>query len=277
MRLRTLLTAALFFTASPIAAAEPANIAPESKTSSEVMRVIGLDRIFPQFGQTVAASPRQGGVTDARFLEAWESVAASAFSGADLAARLEATLSGSIAAAEWAKIDDFLLSPLGHRVTELERATHAIAPERHIAAIAKGQTIYLGTSPRRRDQLEELLALSGADMTFTMLGESIRGMALGLHLSVHGQLQLPWEEIDAGVASRLAGMRQSLVEATRGTFALTYGELSEAELEAYLDFLRHPATRKFYTVATLAVGAIIRETMFGLGEDVAARLRRVDI
>jgi hypothetical protein len=125
--------------------------------------------------------------------------------------------------------------------------------------------------------LEELLALSGAEVTFAMLGESIRGMAIGRHLLAQGDFDIPWEEIDALVAARLAGMRQSLAEASRGALALTYHELSDAELTAYLEFLRTPATRKFYTVTSMTVGALIRESMFTLGEDMAARLQRVDI
>ena len=114
-------------------------------------------------------------------------------------------------------------------------------------------------------------------MTFAMIGESIRGMALGLHLAAHGELELPWDEIDEGVQRQLSGLHESLAEASRGALALTYADLSEAELETYLAFLRQPATRRFHAVASATIGTLIRETMFALGEDVAARLARVDI
>jgi hypothetical protein len=271
MRLRALFVALVLLGALPAAAAERA------PTSSSIMHSMGLDQLFAQFGRNMALSPRRQGVTDERFLDAWESVASDAFARSELNARLRTTLSRGLEPAELARIEDFLRSPFGSRVTQLEQAVQALPAERQIAAVAKGQTLYLSTSETRRELFEELLDLSGAEVTFAMLGESIRGMAVGLHLVSKGDLDIPWEEIDAGVQRQLAGMRQSLAEAIRGTVALTYDELSDAELEAYVEFLRSPATRKFYAVTSVTIGAVIRETMFTLGEDVALRLQRVDI
>jgi hypothetical protein len=121
------------------------------------------------------------------------------------------------------------------------------------------------------------MTLSGAEMTFTMLGESLRGMAMGLHLSAKGDIELSWDEIDAEVQSKLSDLRESLVDATRSTLAVTYADLSDAELETYLEFLRAPATRKFYTVVATAIGQIIEETMFDIGQDMAARLSAVSV
>lgn len=281
MRLRTLLTAFALLCALPAVAVEPASFMPSAAApaaaSATVMQSMGLDQLFVQFGRNMALSPRRQGLDDERFLDAWESETASAFARDELNARLQAMLNRSLEPDELARIDAFLLSPFGARVTRLEQATQALPAERQIAAIAKGQTLYFDTSDTRRALFEELLELSGTEMTFAVLAESIRGMAIGMHLFAHGDLEIPWEEIDAAVDGHLRGLRQSLAEATRGALALTYSELSDAELEAYLDFLRTPATRKFYAVTSATVAAIIRETMFTLGEDVAARLQRVDI
>jgi hypothetical protein len=121
------------------------------------------------------------------------------------------------------------------------------------------------------------MQLSGAEMSFAMLGESLRGMALGLHLSAKGDIALSWDEIDASVTAQLDGLEESLVDATRSTLAFTYADLSDEDLETYLEFLRAPATRKFYTTAATAIGDIMKETMFGIGQDVAARLSAVAI
>jgi hypothetical protein len=245
--------------------------------SAEVMRSMGLDQLFVQFGRNMASGPRGQGVTDEDFLAAWEGATRDIFAREELNSRLVRMLDRGLDAAELACVQDFLASPFGSRVTWLEQRAQATPPENQIAAIARGQTLYLKAPPGRRALLEELLVLSGAEVTFAMLGESIRGMAVGRHLLARGDFDIPWEEIDALVAARLAGMRQSLAEASRGALALTYHELSDAELTAYLEFLRTPATRKFYTVTSVTVGALIRESMFTLGEDMAARLQRVDI
>lgn len=246
-------------------------------TSSDLIHTIGLDNVFVQFGRAIAGSPRQRGIADPRFLETWESTALRAFGDGRLNARLEQRLSRILSDTELAGIDGFLASPFGQRVSRLEQATQSIAADQQVAALAKGQALYWRVSERRKAQLEELLSLSGAEMTFAVIGESIRGMALGLKLSSGGDIETPWEEIDNAVKLQLGGMRESLAEAARGTLAYTYSDLTDAELEAYLGFLRSPAARKFYNTATLAVGDIIRETMFGLGESVAVSMRRVDI
>ncbi|RYE76008.1 MAG: hypothetical protein EOP19_25130, partial [Hyphomicrobiales bacterium] len=63
--LRALLVAlALLIAPLPLSAAEPA--------SGALMRQIGFDTLFQQFGSTLALSPRRHGIGDERFLAAWE-------------------------------------------------------------------------------------------------------------------------------------------------------------------------------------------------------------
>ena len=246
-------------------------------TSGALMRQIGFDVLFRDFGTTLAVSPRQHGVGDERFLAAWEKCTSAAFTGDELNQRLQQGLSASLSDDEMQSVGSFLASPLGLRLAGLERTTREIAPERQIETLAKGKTLYFVLPETRRARFEEVMSLSGADVTFTMLGESLRGMAMGLHLSAKGDIDLSWDEIDAEVQAKLAGLRESLVDATRSTLAFTYADLSDDELETYLEFLRAPATRKFYAAVTVAIGQIIEETMFDLGQDVAARLSAVAI
>lgn len=280
MRLCTALVALALLVAPPAIAGETAagraEIAPAA-VSADVMRSMGLDQLFTQFGRSIAQGPRQQGITDEHFLAAWEPVTRDLFARDELNARLVRMLERGLEAAELARVRDFLNSPFGSRVTRLEQQAQATGSEEQIAAIARGQVLYLQADAGRRALLEELLELSGAELTFAVLGESLRGMAVGMHLMAHGDLDVPWEEIDALVEARLVGMRQSLAEASRGALALTYAELSNDELADYAEFLASPATRKFYTVASVTVGALIREAMFALGEDVAARLQRVAV
>lgn len=270
MMLRALIFAlALLVAPLPLTAAEPA--------ADALMRQAGMDNLFRDFGATLALSPRQHGVGDARFLSAWEKTTSTAFRDEALNRRLAERLSESLNDEEMTGIGAFLASPLGLRLAGLERATRDIAPERQMETLAKGKTLYFVAPESRRARFDEVMQLSGAEMSFAMLGESLRGMALGLHLSAKGDIALSWADIDAHIKSQLDGMEDSLADATRSTLAFTYAELSDDDLEAYLDFLRAPATRKFYATLTLAIGEIIEETMFGIGQDVAARMGAVAI
>ncbi len=241
------------------------------------MRQAGMDSLFRDFGSMLSLSPRQHGVSDKRFLSAWETCASAAFADGGLNQRLVDRLGQNLSPEDMAGIGDFLASPLGLKLAGLERATREIAPGRQIETLAKGKTLYLLAPVPRRASIDEVMALSGAEMSFAMLGESLRGMALGLHLSAKGDVALSWEQIDADVTAQLDGLEDSLADATRSTLAFTYAGLSDDDLGSYLDFLRTPATRKFYATLTLAIGEIIEETMFGIGRDVAARLGAVAI
>lgn len=244
--------------------------------STALIEAIGLDNVFAQFGQTISTAPRASGIADQSFLAIWESAAPEAFGDQRLKARLQASLARTLRDDEVASVAAFLASPFGQRVTRLEQASQGMDTAAQLAALAKGQTLYWRLSEQRRVQFEGLLELSGAQLTFAVIGESLRGMALGLNLS-SGDIETPWQEIDSAVRTELEGMKQSLTEAARAALAFTYADLTDAELEAYLAFLRTPEARNFYAAATLAVGAIIRDTMVELGESVARRMRRVSI
>ena len=129
----------------------------------------------------------------------------------------------------------------------------------------------------RQVQIGEVLRLGSAEVTFGMLKESLRGMALGLHLSKDDGLTVPWEEIDAVVGKELAGMEESLRDASLGTLAYALSPLSDAELAGYLDFLRAPGTQKFQAVTALTIGRAIHDAMGTLGTGLAARLAAVAI
>jgi len=114
-------------------------------------------------------------------------------------------------------------------------------------------------------------------VTFAMLKESLRGMALGLHLSKRGDLSVPWEEIDARVTAELSGMETSLREASLGALAFALAALTDEELGAYVAFLKAPGTQKFQALTAVVIGRAIHEAMGTLGTAVAARMAAVAI
>jgi hypothetical protein len=274
------LVAALTLICAPLSATALDKVALETRAPSadSVLRSIGFGDLFARFGQSIAASARQQGMTDERFVSAWEVTALEAFSDGRLDREFAVRVSAEVDPTDLQSIAMFLGSPFGTKVTALEHATQTVPETEKLGVIAKGQMLYWRISDRRRQQLDELMTLSGADVGFTMVAESLRGMAIGLHLSrADGDLMVPWAEIDAEVAAQLGGINESLTEAARAALAYTYEPLSDDELEAYLEFLRQPGTRKVYGAATLAIGDIIQRTLFGLGESLALRLSRVSI
>lgn len=263
--------------APPAFAFEATTVAAPVVGPEDVLQSAGFGDVFGAFGRSIIFSPRQQGVTDERFLRAWERDVAVAFGSGALNAELVNRLD-ALDPADLEGVAGFLGSPFGLRVASLEHAAQAVPVDRQLAVLAKGQTLYWSISDTRRAQFDELMQLSGMDVSFALLSETLRAAAVSLHMSQDtGDLEVPWEEIDAGVTEQLSGMHDRLLEATRATFAYTYESLTDAELEEYLAFLRAPSAQKFYGAATVAVGDIIRRTMLDIGQRVAARLNAIQI
>jgi hypothetical protein len=263
--------------APPVAAFEATTVAAPGAGPADVLRSAGFGNVFAAFGESIVFSPRQQGVTDERFLRAWENDVAVAFGSGALNDELVDRL-GALDPADLAGVAGFLGSSFGLRVAALEHAVQSVPAGQQLAVLAKGQTLYWRISDTRRAQFDELMHLSGMEVSFAILSETLRAAAVSLHMSQDtGDLEVPWAEIDAGVTEQLSGMHDRLLEATRATFAYTYESLTDEELETYLAFLRAPAAQNFYGAATVAVGDIIRRTMLDLGQRVAARLNAVQI
>jgi hypothetical protein len=273
MRVLTLcacLMAALFLTvAVPLAA--------DAALSERVTARVGPEAVFLRFGESVALSARHGRIGDANFRAAWEAVTRKAFAARGLDGLLAERLESELDDEELAAIDSFFSSELGQRIGALEAAVQHVPADAQIAVIAKGQALLLKASPARQRQLQQVFALGSADVTFAMLRESLRGLALGLHLARGGDLTVPWEEIDAAVAAELFGMEASLKDASLGTLAYALEPLTDDELAAYLSFLSAPGTQKFQALTALTIGRAIQETMGRLGTAVADRLSAVAI
>jgi hypothetical protein len=253
------------------------SFADEAKPAERVAARLGLESVYAQFGETVALSVERGGVGDARFRAAWQAVARECFAPAGLEASLARQLDTELSPEEVAAIDSFLSSELGQRIGTLETAIQQVTPEAQLDLVARGHVLLFRASPERRARIDAVLKLGSAEVTFAMLKESLRGLALGLHLSRNAKLTVPWEEIDAAIGAELAGMEESLRDASLGALAYALSPLSDEELGSYVEFLRAPGTKKFQALTALTIGRAIQRAMSALGTTVAARLSAVSI
>jgi hypothetical protein len=247
------------------------------RLAERVAARLGLEAVYAQFGETVAHSVEHGSVGDVRFRATWRAVARKAFAPAGLEALLATQFETELSLDEMAALEAFFSSELGQRIGTLETAVQHVPADAQVNVVAKGHVLLFRASPERRAQIDDVLKLGSAEVTFGMLKESLRGMALGLHLSKDAGVTVPWEEIDAAIGAKLAGMEESLRDASLGTLAYALSPLSDEELDRYVAFLRAPGTQKFQALTALTIGKAIHQAMSTLGTAVAARLSAVDI
>jgi hypothetical protein len=246
---------------------------------AELMQATALDLIFDQFGAAVAASARVSDIsTDKIFLSHWDAAAASSFNGPALRSRLAGALEGRFSEDEQAALGAFFRSDFGRRISALERDVAKLSAEDQAIAVAEGQQFSTEAGALRSTQLDDLMELMSAEISGAMTGQSLRALLLGMSIShQHGDIQVPWQEIDDQVRAMMPGLIADHTRAQRGMMAYAYRSLSDDELDRYIGFLRSEPAQKLYAIAAFAVGQIVARSMASFGETLAARMARVNV
>lgn len=284
MMLRPLAFIAFLTFGAIAAAALPAvaqDAAPAATISTdELMKATALDEIFTQFGPSIAASPNEQGVPfTADMRAAWDDAAREVFDARRMHDALAAALEDKFTAEDYVNFAAFFRSDFGVKVSAIERAVTVLPPASQVSAREEGIALASAEEGTRRDeQVEEMLVLVSADITKAMIRQSMRGMLVGMWMSnQQGDIAVPWEDLDAHLATIMPAIEADVALTQRAMMFYAYRELSEADLDAYLTFLRTDSARKFYAVAGYLVGEIIAERMEVFGETVSRNLARVSV
>ncbi len=244
-------------------------------TAAELMADTGIDLVFDQFGSTIGESARLNGITsDAHFLATWERTATTSFDRDALNSALEVALTDAFTPEESAAIEAFYSSDFGERVVDLERVVLRMDGSGQAAAVAEGLTLYeaLPDEDGRRAQIDELLDLAGAELTPELVRQSSRSLMMGMSLAQNGDIEIPWEEIDAQLEAQMPAIEAEIMSYQQALSAYTYRDLSDEELEQYLAFLRTDPARKFYGIFVPAVTRIVSAAMAQFGQKLGQNL-----
>lgn len=284
MPIRSLALALALATALPLVTAPSPLMAEEQAVGislAELMKVTSLDEVFVSFGETISESPEtQGLPVNDQFLRAWKGAAEDNFDPVQLQAALVAALEGQLSDAELAELGQFFRTPLGLQVSTIEAAAQRLSPDEQLAARDEGLALLEDAAPgaRRPAQIDEIMTLISAEIGRTMLGEAMRAMMAGILLSgAQGDIEVPWDEIDAQLEILLPGLEAEVLASQRGIMAYAYQDLTDAQVDGYIDFLSIDAARKFYALAGFSIGLVVHDAMGRFGEDFAARMRQVGV
>lgn len=284
MSIRALAFSVLMFGLAPLPGLTPmaaAQQTPAAATLEELLEASALKGIFEGFGESIASSAASSGMPfEPAFLDAWTGAAADVFAPPLLEADFEARLQDRFTPAELEELALFFRSDFGMEVSAIENAVQSLSPEDQLAARDEGLALLddLPAASERRAAIEEALELVGAEMGRAMLGESMRAMMVGIAMSgTQGDIEVPWDEIDAQLDMLLPGLDAEVLASQRGIMAYAYRDFDDAQMETYLTFLRTEAARKFYGVVGVAAGLVIHDAMARFGEALATRLNRVDV
>jgi hypothetical protein len=184
-----------------------------------------------------------------------------AFKPEALQAEIERSLPGKLKAAEMQKALAWLETAAGRRVTLAEELASATLDDAALRKFSEKPV-----PARRKQLLQDLITATGAiDSTANLIEATSLGVAIGMDSTQPAQKR-------AGVAALPAQLekvmprdelKKALAGSLPGIFAYTYRDVSEADLAAYLAFLRGAGGRKYNAAMVEAftqavVGASVR-------------------
>lgn len=249
-------------------------------STEELMEATALDAVFSQFGPGIEAAPAEQGVPLSSDMQtAWTSAAREVFAPDAMHDALAAALEDKFEDADYAVYVEFYGSDFGRKITGIERTVTMMPPDEQLGARDLGLRLATeAAGTRRAGQIEEMLELVSADISNAMIRQSMRGMLVGMWMNGRqGDITVPWEEIDEQLNAIMPGIEADVAETQRAMTFYAYRDLSEAELDTYLDFLRTEAARKFYAVAAYSIGKIIADRMEAFGETLSRKLSQVNV
>ena len=142
----------------------------------------------------------------------------------------------------------WLNTDLGKRITTLEEQASEDTPPDRAAEIGAA------LAPGRRALIERLLkALHAGDVLATVLINMTYGLARGVELASPsgrtGQADAVRSMLESGRAQLAARAERELL----GSNAVTYGPLTDAELERYVVFAESPAGGRYHAASSIAL------------------------
>ncbi|MGL4235801.1 hypothetical protein [Tabrizicola sp.] len=237
----------------------------------EVLRDEGLD-----YGKTMETDmfPSGGGA-------GWEATVSAIYDVRLLRARFNAALRAELASdpATMQSIMDFLASDLGQRVVGLEiearRAFLDTATEEAARVAADDRAANRDPKValvRRFVEAGDLLEMNVAGALSGNLAY-MKGMA---ETGAYGRA-MPEDQIMSDVWAQEAQIREDTSSWLYAFLGLAYDPLTEAELQAYIDFMESPAGQRLNAALFVAYDKVFRKVSYDLGRAAGIAMQGRDI
>tara|TARA_R110000850_G_scaffold6655_4_gene25618 strand:+ start:773 stop:1585 length:813 start_codon:yes stop_codon:yes gene_type:complete len=248
--------------------AEPA------RTISELLNASGVDVSYGRLGDVMANGAGTVGLSiDAT--SAWRRAALAAFDGGLVIDQLVRALQARHTMEDFSAAASFFDSALGRRVTLAENAAQKITDEAMVKA--EGGEILarlMQEDPARLALYRRMVEESG-------LLESALASTMSMNLAMVTGMQasglLPYSMSQDEMIAMLNDQRGAIAtELERSIYiqaAFTYAEISDADMQAYADFLTGPVGRDFYAALNIAISDVLNARARDFGEIFAELLQ----
>ncbi|MGJ8545544.1 MAG: DUF2059 domain-containing protein [Sulfitobacter sp.] len=189
-----------------------------------------------------------------------------------LAETLRRALDGALSPAQTEASIEFFASDLGQKIIDLENAARRQLADPAAEDAARAKALELeGTGDARLAQINQMIEVSDLtqrNVTSAMNSNFhfLRGLAAG------GQMQMSEDEMLADVMAEQDAVTDDTANWLAGFFLLAYSPLSDAELQAYIDFTATEAGQAMNRGFFEGFDAAYNEISFALGRTIALNI-----
>jgi hypothetical protein len=250
----------------------PAAIAGEDQDLAELESLTGLDTMFDELTGGFATGA-QHVITDERYLTAWQGALKEAFVPAAMRGEMFKVFPGALTDADRAALLQFYRSDFGRRISGLEAEAHGADPA-SVHQVA--QRDFEAATPERRQLVRDLLDAVNSEAAKQMFVESLRSMVMAAVLtSTKGVGPIPWDQINGRVDQIAPGMLAALDNEMQLQSTYAYRDLSDGDMQRYIDFLKSEPAQKFYGLVIYGSAMVTDHAMTTLGTSFATRLNQL--
>ncbi len=225
-----------------------------------------LEQIAPMVQTGMAQQNQQSGSLTAAELNDLNNVAAKAFDAKTLTENVRKHIQANLSEADIQAALTWLNSPLGEKITKLEE--DASTPAAYAEMEKMGDK--LGGNAGRIDLVKKLdLAVKGTETGVALALNTQTALVAAMTSGMPQEKRPTMEAIEKELNKSRGQIQSAIEQSTLMSFLYAYRNLSDAEINKYIDFANSASGKKYSAVTSDAITAAVTNAAHVMGSMIA--------
>lgn len=246
----------------------------EVEKMRELLRIMGFDVAMEAIGPSFSGAKEGIGGRTPEFDDVWDRTALEVFPPGEIFEAHARAIAPKFSDAEWLTLVAYFNEGLGAKVTQMENKAHRPDGEAEKARI--GDDLLAQTAdenPERLAQIDTLIrVLSTEEESLAYAMNISYAMAMGLASTGQLPAELTEQQILEMLQAQAPEMREDMRNSAIRSNVYTYRDLSNEELQQYIDFLSADPAKKLYEALHAESAVLIPALVQRLGRTVMEKM-----
>lgn len=249
--------------------------AAENTGAAKLLHLMGFDVSIEQLSLQMQTAPDVDRGFPEQVKRDWAQVAQKAFQPDRIMQAATVYLDDKLSAKELAAAETYFTGPLGRKVTALENESQQAGNSDKIAKLGPKLLYDLAQdNPERLRQIEDMIEALGAVEAGTSVAMNI---AFAMNSAIISSSENPNAITDDQLLSAISSRHDAIADRMRQTLlydtAYIYRDISNAELDDYIGFLKGDLGRKIYSNMNLVFEQELTRAATEFGRELMRRAR----